>query len=512
MSTEPVLDVDDIQGMIIPGYRKPAQDLLHFRISDPAAARLWLAQFSSRVASAAETNGQHRRFKALTQSLGREPSQFDALFYGAALSATGLRKLVQNGDVDTFGDASFTAGLAASSPTLGDPTNGPGSPDEWVIGGNTNPVDVMLVVAADDAEKVETATNCLIDEIRQAGLENIHIDHGRERPDEQAGHEQFGFKDGISMPSVRGLNGPGGAFFEPRQQDAVGYDGLVTESFARPGVPLLWPGQVLFGYARQDANDPASAKPGDVPIGPSWSKNGSFLVFRRLRQDTLAFEGFIDDSVQALNNQGWTPPLVSETLAARLMGRWKSGAPISLYPDGDPGRQAVTNDFGFANQRPVEAADHRKINQNDDTDGLICPRGAHIRKVNPRDLSTDRGPARRTLMRLPLRRGITYDATQTNGDAPSHDKGLLFIAFHSSIEDSFEFLMKTWIRHIERPEDQGGFDPVLSRGDGRFVYLNNNGHTFKLPVPGGWITPTGGEYMFMPSKSFLKSLGSTPMA
>src|SRR5262249_46374055 len=139
---------------------------------------------------------------------------------------------------------------------------------------------------------------------------------------------------------------------------------------------------------------------------------------------------------------------------------------------------------------------------------LICPRGAHIRKVNPRDLTTDRGQASRTLLKLLLRRGITYDLSLTGAPdgADKNDRGLLFLAFHRSIEDGFEFLTKNWVRRAERPESGAGHDSILSRGNGRFIKLHNNENGFNLTIPGGWVRPTGGEYFFMPSKSFFRNL------
>src|SRR4051812_15864471 len=107
--------------MIVPGYRKPAQNLLHFRIADVASARSWLASLGDQLTSTSETQKQHRRFKALTARLGREPRTFNAVFCGCALSASGLRQLVGAPAVEAFADESFKVGLASRSGTLGDP-------------------------------------------------------------------------------------------------------------------------------------------------------------------------------------------------------------------------------------------------------------------------------------------------------------------------------------------------------------------------------------------------------
>jgi hypothetical protein len=56
--------------------------------------------------------------------------------------------------------------------------------------------------------------------------------------------------------------------------------------------------------------------------------NGSFMVFRRLNQLVPEFDDFILSSAGAL---GVDPVL----LGARLVGRWKSGAPLALTPSQD---------------------------------------------------------------------------------------------------------------------------------------------------------------------------------
>jgi Dyp-type peroxidase family len=505
MIQEPVLEVDDIQGMIVPGYRKPRQNLLHFRITDVASARKWLSSLP--LTSSRDTQEQHRRFKRLTARLGREPADFDAVFTGCALSANGLRQLMGDKAVADFADKPFKNGLAAQSGTLGDPVTGFGSPAQWVVGGN-NPVDVMIIVAGDDENRVEPAADALLEETAANGLLKVHIDPGRERMGDQAGHEQFGFKDGISRPALRGRNSNAqDDFVEPREANAPDYGGSNTLPFAGPGRPLLWPGQVLFGYDEQDVNFPDRPAVSSVHKGPPWAKNGSFLVFRRLRQDVGAFNSFLAQTAQSLNEQGWKPPLTPENAGALLVGRWRSGTPIMMSPGQDPGDNLVTNDFGFAQARTIGFTSG-PIQQPGDLDGTVCPRAAHIRKVNPRDLTTDQGPAVRTLVRLPLRRGIAYDVSTTASaeGGTVDDKGLLFLAFHRSIEFSFEFLMTHWVRQSQSPESDAGHDPILSSGAGRFINLHNNGNEFRAPIPGGWVLPTGGEYFFMPGKSFFQNL------
>ena len=64
-----------------------------------------------------------------------------------------------------------------------------------------------------------------------------------------------------------------------------------------------------------------------------------------------------------------------ELLAAKIMGRWRSGAPLVLAPDHDDptlgAHPSRNNDFAY--------------NAEDDARGFKCPFGSHVRRMNPRD-------------------------------------------------------------------------------------------------------------------------------
>ena len=71
-----------------------------------------------------------------------------------------------------------------------------------------------------------------------------------------------------------------------------------------------------------------------------------------------------------------------ELVAAKLMGRWRSGAPLVLAPEkddpalgADPQRN---NDFNYAKMDPH---------------GYAVPLGAHVRRMNPRDTAVEHEPA-----------------------------------------------------------------------------------------------------------------------
>jgi deferrochelatase/peroxidase EfeB len=67
------------------------------------------------------------------------------------------------------------------------------------------------------------------------------------------------------------------------------------------------------------------------------------------------------------------PPEEEELIAAKMVGRWRSGVPLVLAPEHDDPELGTdpnrNNNFSYA----------------DDMQGLKCPFSAHIRRVNPRD-------------------------------------------------------------------------------------------------------------------------------
>lgn len=94
-------------------------------------------------------------------------------------------------------------------------------------------------------------------------------------------NHSFGFADGIAQPAVDGI-----------------------PAVVHRGQEIVNQGVILVG------------RPGDeVANRPSWALDGSFLCFRKLKQNVPEFHSF-------LRVAGGDDP---ELLGARLVGRWKSG-------------------------------------------------------------------------------------------------------------------------------------------------------------------------------------------
>jgi hypothetical protein len=77
-----------------------------------------------------------------------------------------------------------------------------------------------------------------------------------------------------------------------------------------PGQSNLSAGTILLGET------------GDSATRPAWAKDGSFLVFRQLKQLVPEFDKFLTDN--AIVQDGLTPQQGSDLLGARMVGRWKS--------------------------------------------------------------------------------------------------------------------------------------------------------------------------------------------
>lgn len=508
---EPLLEVEEIQGNILAGFNKDHQLLIGLQIRDVEAARRWLERIEPEIATTAEVLEFNRLFKRLRARRGVDPAGLVATWTNIAFSAEGLRKLTSPEVVEQIPSGSFRDGMLAVAANLHDPFHGPGSPETWTVGGPGREAEILLIIASDDPAQLQATDLRLCPVDREPGApEVIWREEGATRPD-APGHEHFGFKDGISQPAVRGLVSlDPETYLTPRLLDPAG---PLAQNFSQPGDQLVWPGHFVLGYATQSNQDGSLVEP--FPFEPAWLKNGSFLVFRRLLQDVHAFR----EDVQGLATAHGLSP---ELLAARMVGRWPSGAPLVRSPEGEDssigGDGALNNYFGYgaavpeAHFRP-ELGRPPAAGAPADPHGQRCPLGAHIRKVNPRDQDSDLGDPNDTRARLMLRRGIPFGpslpASATRDDGAL--RGLHFLAYQGSLEFQFETVVTDWVNHRANPHGAGGYDALIGQeedeaGDrSRFFETRGaDGQMVKLPLPRQWVTTGGGGYFFAPALSALR--------
>jgi len=519
-AVETELHVSEIQGNILAGFNKDHQWFLFLRIlpaaEDVTKARQWLkTTLLPLLSNTRQVLDFNRAFRVAVVSGATRPK---ARWVNVGLSAAALRRIRTPAEVEEFSDEAFKFGMAKRSEFLGDPTDraSPGNWRNWQFGGPTEKaVDIVVIVASDDPAEGLTVVNDLLASLPAGGLELVFRQDGQTLPGAFAGHEHFGFKDGVSQPGVRGLaSSAAGDFITPRtvKSPSSGPDPRAS-TFGKPGQILIWPGEFILGENRQPQDPLTVANDFQDPATnfPSWAAGGSFLVIRRLRQNYAGFWGFVPRQAHEL---GIDPV----KFASQLVGRWPSGAPIMRSPAAerqDLGDDDLANNH-FAFNRPTEPilveADPRPGGDNtypqapSDFLGEVCPRFAHIRKVNPRDGATDLGVAQDTLSRAILRRGIPYGPSVLGIASPTPeqlaaDRGLIFACYQASIVNQFETIIRRWANTPNQPTP-GGHDPIIGQTelpDGnrrRFIDLASGQRCF---LAGEWITPTGGEYFFAPS-------------
>jgi deferrochelatase/peroxidase EfeB len=206
------------------------------------------------------------------------------------------------------------------------------------------------------------------------------------------------------------------------------------------------------------------------------------------------------------------------------MGRWHDGVPLIDRPfkqaQGDHGegesppddlaRSALDHGqpHAVSKQRTDSLARQygRDTDLNfgvDDPQGLFCPFGAHIRRVNPRGSLQPGDDSELTITNRHriIRRGRSYQ----NGA----EKGLLFVALCADLERQYEFVQQTWMNSPGFAGLSNEPDPAISikrhPASARFTIPTSAG---SLTLAGGknFITVRGGGYFFLPSRSALAYL------
>jgi Dyp-type peroxidase family len=543
LEIEPILDIDQIQGNILGGFNKDHQAVLplHFGSDESSVrgTREWIAQLLPQI-TWLQTVAAYKHTRELRiRTQGVEPSDMPAVWLNVAFSYLGLRKLTPQ--ADGF-EPIFRAGLPAASQRLGDPTDpsSPGCPANWLVGNPRNVPDILVILAADLATDLDARLTQILADASTFGLTYDRYDVGHDlsfynnstRPVFPSGREHFGFEDGISQPGVRGRlpHGPQ-KFLTARQSDEASDPNSTEPQYSAPGQALVNVGEFVLGYPRQDDSFPQRPAPpwklgpepyalDETAVAPYWAKNGSFLVFRRLRQNVSAFNQFIEDQVKNLNSIQEFAGITAERLGAMLVGRWRSGAPLLRTPNMDDpslGTAKYSNN-AFQFDTVLATSDGFTLPIADPL-GKVMPQCAHIRKVNPRDLDTDQGSLTTTLTHRILRRGIPYGrplpigATNENS---SIDRGLLFLSYQASIREQFEFLCATWMNDVSKPSivappKGSGYDMVVGQNatpaDQRARFCLVGASNQRISTDGDrvrdWVIPTGGGYFFAPSKSVI---------
>jgi Dyp-type peroxidase family len=179
---------------------------------------------------------------------------------------------------------------------------------------------------------------------------------------------------------------------------------------------------------------------------------------------------------------------LEEELVAPLVGRWRDGSPLVLRPDApDP---ALGNDKQRAND----------FRYGDDPLGRSCPRGAHVRRTNPRDALGWEG--RLTARHRILRRGMPYGPALAEGAADDGvARGLLFVCLQASIARQFEIVQTQWCNDGNAFGLGREADPITGPAGGEVRHIIE-GEPPRVASPlRTYVECRGGEYLVVPAIS-----------
>ncbi|GEM_PF-235281 len=452
--------LDDIQGIILRDYRLAVGVYLFVRIGSAEAGRRWLEQLGPRVTSTAAWDIAKPQYTV-----------------NVALNHEGLRNLgaLPQKILDAFPEE-FRVGMAEPKRTemMGD--TGVSGPANWHVGGTNTGSDgqpstvhgLVVFQAGSDAELAAAMDwyNSVLRAVPEVQIV-YRQDAAQLYSNPADWREHFGFRDGIAEPFVKGS----------KETKYKGQD------------PELPAGEFILGYRALDTRH-------EVPVQlEDLCKNGSYLVLRKLYQDVFAFRKFLKKTAKP------EIPGSEELLAAKMVGRWRSGAPlIKAQTEDDPALGADptrNNDFNF----------------DDDKDFYVVPAGAHIRRGYPRGSSTS---GREQLHRI-MRRGMPYgkplpaDAAEND----SEERGIVFVFVGASIANQFEFVQREWMNGylLLDPVRSHDTDPMVGDNQAGTMWIpQKDPELGKMPfeeeITGlpRFVTVKGGGYFFVPGIEALKVL------
>src|SRR4051795_4858445 len=384
--------------------------------------------------------------------LDRTPSAWMTV----AFTYQGLMALgVPQASLDSF-VPEFRQGMAARAVELGDV--GESGPDHWEEPLGSPDVHIALATLAPDQASLDE----LVERARRArdefpGVEVVWRQDCYQLP---TGRTSFGFKDGIGQPAVEGAG----------------------TSPSDTGEPPIKAGEFILGYPDE------TGAPAPMPTPDVLGRNGTYVVFRKLHTRVAAYRRYLRE--RAANRQE------EALLGAKMVGRWQSGAPLAVTPDGDD---------------PHLGADPRRNNDflfRDDPRGFKCPAGAHARRANPRDALDQEGSVDVRLHRM-IRRGTSYGPMLPDGviEDDGVDRGIVFVFAGAHLRRQFEFVKTQWLNDgifIGAPLES---DPLVGpHGERSTFTIPQRPIRRRLQELPPFVVTRGGEYCFAPSLRALQWL------
>ena len=435
------VEASDVQAIVLRPRPKPYRgEYVVLRIDDAAQGREMLRRILPHVARADEW---------WVPSL---PG-----WLGIAFTFEGLKALgVPQASLDSF-PMEFKQGMAARAAILHD--FGANAPENWEHPFGTPDVHVALALYASDDESLQE----VLELARKAhhDLADISVVYRMQFGELPEGRNPFGFKDGLHNPHVEG-------------------SGSVPQAGSEASIKA---GEFILGYADENGET------AETPVPQELRQNGTFMAFRKFHMDVAAFRRYLRAQASS--------PEEEELLAAKMVGRWRSGAPLVLAPDQD---------------NPELGSDRNRNNvfsYTDDMKGLKCPFSAHMRRVNPRDALKDEVVA--VNLHHFLRRGTNYGPPLPEGvlEDDGAERGGVFLLIGAYLKRQFEFIQSQWVtdgNFISHGTEQ---DPLIGNNDGDGVFtIPQRPARRRLRGLPQFVTVRGGEYCFIPGLRALRWLAA----
>lgn len=514
--TDTVIETQEVQAVVFRGFKRlPHMKFAAIRLpDDPKTCADWLAALVPDGSSpqddaelSPQPDGLEVTFGDLPLSGDAEQSATCVAFTAAGLSHLKFPGYDEDGSamLATF-PAAFNLGMSSRQRVLGDYAESRPSEWRWADSGDDKAVHVALLLYGKSQADCDAAFELHRSKLAGAGFAVTALDT---QPGEKGiNYEHFGFRDGISQPVIRG-----------------------TQRFARGAQPrdIMAPGEFLLGYKSNQGYYPptpvvsrkwdARNQLGSIPTaGESrfsafqdprpqvrdFGRNGSFLAIRQLEQHVDKFHDYAERCVKELmkNTDDMLPDLIGgevtrDWVEAKMMGRWRDGVPLIDRPIGPVPPEA-------ADDAPGDETDTDLNFGVDDPQGLYCPFGAHIRRVNPRGSLApgDDSQLMITNRHRLLRRGRSYQQDD--------EKGLLFVGLCADIERQFEFIQQSWLGSTSFAGLTNEPDPIVSvKPSGvttRFTIPTSAGSLAVAGSAESFVTVRGGGYFFLPGRSALMFL------
>ena len=268
------LNLGDIQGFIVRGYRMPMVRHFLLTVSVPAAARKILGRLvNGDEADAPQITTAEEWHVGFEPGPGDDPAEaprhkpdycLNVGITWSGMIALEIQRRVPNVSFKSFG--AFTEGAAARAKLVGD--TGPSGPENWVAAFQNGADHVIVTLHAISPDAMQTYTSRLVElfsdgdgfrEIwRQDGMALIEMINGQPTPTARV---HFGYTDGISMTTIRG----GPEKYHPDHQE--------------PCEPWLF-------VLQEEAKNYIVPEPRELGL------NGSFAVFKKIQTDVVGFESF----------------------------------------------------------------------------------------------------------------------------------------------------------------------------------------------------------------------------